>query len=48
MARSSLGEDWPLKCTMKPDEGTFELADDALTIALRVRWSVSGRTSERT
>jgi len=37
MARGSLGEDWPLECTMEPDKTAFELADDALAITLRVR-----------
>ena len=37
MAGGSLGEDRPLECTIKPDERTFELADDALAITLRIR-----------
>ena len=34
VARGSLGEDRPLECTVEPDERTFELADNALAIAL--------------
>jgi len=37
MTGRSFGEDWPLEDTMKPDEGTFELANDAFAITLRVR-----------
>ena len=37
MTGGSFGEDRPLEYAMKPDERTFELADDALAITLRVR-----------
>lgn len=37
--RSSPGEDRPFECTVELDEGTLELADDALAIAL---WSIEG------
>jgi len=37
MTRGSFGEDRPLECTMEPDERTFELADDTLTVTLRDR-----------
>jgi hypothetical protein len=48
MAGSSLCEDWPLECTMKLDEGTSELSNHTLAIALRVRLTDEGkRTSKR-
>ena len=40
VAGSSFCEDRPLECTMEPDEGTSEPADDTLTITLCVRLEV--------
>jgi len=34
VAGSSLGEDRELECTIEPDEGTLELSDNTLAIAL--------------